>query len=700
MPRPFRSLLRLAVPALTGIGLAWAVGLRAQEPGRSIGHGPGTGVELLPIETPQPPRPGHSLPFTPGMPDAPFVPAPHLGDEPLPPDALEGLLPWWYDGLNRPLRPDETPLAVNLETLAWRALRHSPRVLALQVEPLIEQTEIVEEAAAFDWRGFVDSNGSALSDPVGNTLTTGGASRFRDRVWVQDAGVRKRNVYGGEFQVFQRLGLQSNNSLFFSPTDQATTRLEMRVTQPLLGRSGKAYNTSRVALARIDTEAAAADVAAALQDHVVAVTEAYWELYRARSVLQQKVRSLSRAEFVLEILEGRRGVDASERQILRARAAVATRRSELARVRAAIRNSESRLRLLVNDPELTAGPVELLPDEVPRCEPLPLAIPDALATAMNNRPEIAEAARRLHEASVKLGMARSEFLPQLDLVLGAYVAGLRGDFDVATSWENQFTAGQPGYIAGMLFEMPLRRRAERARVARQEHEYRRAALQLDAVVQQSLTETEIAVRTAEAAYREIVGKLHAMDAAEAEAVYLYDRWRLLAGDEQSTTLLLEDLLDAQERVAQEEAAFTAAQVSYAVALVQIKRAMGTLLQAGTHPCEPVAGAGPTPTPQELPQELPQVLPDAAPDLPPRFVEPDQVFEPAPLPEPDPRPFGHSIPLPTEAPAETPSLPTQPMQPEAPTLPPQLPPLPPLPPLPSDPPAEPAPQTPPLRGPGR
>jgi outer membrane protein TolC len=571
------------------------------------------------------------------------------------------------------------PLAVDLETLAWRALEHSPRVLALQIEPLIQQTEIVEEAAAFDWRGYVDSNGSVLSDPVGNSLTTGGASRFRNQVWVQDSGLRKRNIYGGEFQVFQRLGLQSNNSLFFTPGNQGTTRLEMRITQPLLGRSGKVYNTSRIALARIGTEAAAAEVTAALQDHIVAVTEAYWELYRARSVLQQKLRSLGRAEFVLEILEGRRTVDASERQILRARAAVATRRSELARARAAIRNAESRLRMLVNDPELTTGPVELLPGEVPRCEPLPLEMPDALATAMNNRPEITEAARRLHEASVKLGIARNEFLPQLDLVLGAYVAGLQGNFNLATSWGNQFTAGQPGYIAGMLFDMPLRRRAGKARVERQEHEYRRAALQLEAIVQQSLTETEIAVRTADAAYREIVGKLHAMDAAEAEAVYLYDRWRLLAGDEQSTTLLLEDLLDAQQRVAEEEAAFTVAQVSYAVALVQIKRAMGTLLQTGEHPGDPIGSAA---SPH---------MPKSPPDPRPTLVEPDEVFEPI-EPTPDPGPaghFGHSIPsLPPEPAAVPPPMPRPTLR--------ALPPLPTLPQAPGDP----APLPPLLRGPER
>ena len=52
-------------------------------------------------------------------------------------------------------------------------------------------------------------------------------------------------------------------------------------------------------------------------------------------------------------------------------------------------------------------------------------------------------------------------------------------------------------------------------------------------------------------------------------------------------LLLENLLDAQERVADEEAALVRTQVLYSLSIVRLKQAMGTLLIAT--PCRAAAG---------------------------------------------------------------------------------------------------------------
>ena len=55
---------------------------------------------------------------------------------------------------------------------------------------------------------------------------------------------------------------------------------------------------------------------------------------------------------------------------------------------------------------------------------------------------------------------------------------------------------------------------------------------------------------------------------------------MLPGDNRSTVLLLQDLLDAQERIADEEFAFVNARVNYLLAIVELKRATGTLLEYG------------------------------------------------------------------------------------------------------------------------
>lgn len=73
------------------------------------------------------------------------------------------------------------------------------------------------------------------------------------------------------------------------------------------------------------------------------------------------------------------------------------------------------------------------------------------------------------------------------------------------------------------------------------------------------------------------GRYESMIAAANETEYLLDRWTTLPNLDDSVTLLLEDLLDAQERLADEEEAFSRAQFDYSVAVVELKQAMGTLI---------------------------------------------------------------------------------------------------------------------------
>ena len=69
-----------------------------------------------------------------------------------------------------------------------------------------------------------------------------------------------------------------------------------------------------------------------------------------------------------------------------------------------------------------------------------------------------------------------------------------------------------------------------------------------------------------------------MIAANAELDYIVHRWELLPGEDRSASLVLEDLLAAQERLAVEEFEFANSQVNYNLALTNLKRTMGTLLQ--------------------------------------------------------------------------------------------------------------------------
>ena len=101
-------------------------------------------------------------------------------------------------------------------------------------------------------------------------------------------------------------------------------------------------------------------------------------------------------------------------------------------------------------------------------------------------------------------------------------------------------------------------------------------------VEEALTTVEVAVREVQTSRGEIIAKFKSMSAVQKEADYLSDRWTLLPYANDSAAQLLENLLEAQERLADEELALVDAQVRYALALVALKSEMGTLLRMNSN----------------------------------------------------------------------------------------------------------------------
>ena len=82
---------------------------------------------------------------------------------------------WWAESIDDRLRPSKPAMPVSVQDLVLRALQYSPDVLAFQLEPEIQRKSICEAQAEFDWAAYAEVTYDDVSDPVGNTLTTGGS---------------------------------------------------------------------------------------------------------------------------------------------------------------------------------------------------------------------------------------------------------------------------------------------------------------------------------------------------------------------------------------------------------------------------------------------------------------------------------------------------------------------------------------------
>ena len=553
---------------------------------RSLGHSledePGPPPEMTPdrIRSVIPPPLSHG-PYDPQL-NSYRGRAFGLDESPLESFAVEGIevRMWWDEAMASPLGLAGDALPIDVSGLIEVALQSSPLVQGVLSEPQIRQSDLVIADADFDATTFLEAKFAGTNEPVGSALTTGdNSTRFRDDTFSSAMGVRRKTRRGGSLELAQRGGFQDNNSTFLIPNPQGTTRLEVNFTQPLLRDGGRVVNNTRVMLARIDVKLAEGEVRRQLEDHLVDVHRAYWELYRARAEWLQRNKLVNGAEKLYTILRARDGVDTIQRQILRARAAETSRRADLVRAEARIRNAQAQLRLLTGSPQLIAASRwELTPQDRPLGSRIQLSTRDATLTALENRVDIAQALRKIQAVSERIGAAKNQVLPRLDLILSAYVAGLDDRTDVFGAWVNQFSEGPPSYAAGFQFEVPIGNRASKARLTRNRWEMSRAVFEFQQSTETAFTEIEIAVRETQTSFGELVTKKQAIDAAVREVTYLQQRWELLPDPNESAILLIEDLLDAQERLADEERAYVAAQVSYALSWVQLSKAMGSLLR--------------------------------------------------------------------------------------------------------------------------
>ena len=356
------------------------------------------------------------------------------------------------------------------------------------------------------------------------------------------------------------------------------------MTQPLLRGRGRYFNQSQILIAQAATNASWDTLSIELQNEIQSVVDAYWRLYFDRCVFLQRQKNVERAEVVLRKLEGRSDLDALPSQVARARSATRSRRTELANAQRDIRNSETDIRRLTADSNWAASQmVEFLPIELPDLQ-IPVAdLEQVIVTAINNRPEIREAVKRSKVAAIQRDISVHELLPELSLLLGTYVSTLEGESQLGEAFIDQFGSVKPGYSVGFEFEVPILNRAARSRVAQRKLQLNLIKAEIDETMQNVVAESQIARRRVISAKETLAAAFEAIHAARLDMEQNEGRWEafaLVEGDiaeGQTPTVVLDRLLDSQERLAAAELVYAQAEMELKVAEVAMQRTMGTLL---------------------------------------------------------------------------------------------------------------------------
>ena len=489
--------------------------------------------------------------------------------------------PWWYDFTKQPLLVRDQPQTayfVDLDQLIGLSLQFSPKVQAILSVPKIARSEIGIAQAELDPRGFAQSRFHNNSDPVGNTLTTGGPPRLEDTGWESFAGVRDKMATGGRVEWSQALNTRNSNSLFFQPTQQAEAKYTLNFIQPMARGSGVYYNTAAIRIAGLRTNATLGSANRQLQEHAMDIIREYYELLLNRCLLSQSLNGQNRLYQIHEKLRSRVDIDLDKSQLSRSLAAIAKLQEQIATLRGNIRSNQARLRELVNSPLIKSPDCrELIPTTMPISMLVEVDLESEMIGALQLRGDVVEIQNRIEVARVERNIAKNDLRPQLDAIAETYVRGLQGNYDVGRAWTSQLDTGRPSYFAGAVYQSPYGNRAAKSQLQGRTAELARLIYDYEETLNAARAELESATYDSESLFEATDAAIQSTFATQDEVEHQMATFLSNFDGRKSVTSILSDLLDAEQRLIQAENNWVTKHILYMKALSQIKYESGTLL---------------------------------------------------------------------------------------------------------------------------
>ncbi len=526
-----------------------------------------------------------------GTPTLPMKPLP-TRLEPLQPTTRE------INAATNPTAPSTRPIVVrplgneptvrlSLQEIVQRSVANSGEVRVAGYDPAIAETRIIEAQARFDPTFFTNINyehqdiQSAGQPNIFGTINDRRFGRItqvqRGDIYTIEPGIKQLLPSGGEVSISQQV-----QSFYFKPRTTVANpywqnQLKVQLTQPLLRDFGYEVNQARITIARNDQRVSLLDFRKTLEDNVASIEKDYWDLEEAEQEIRIQEELLNRTRDTADILikqfiNGKQGV--SRVQTSQATASIRSRESVLIDARRRLGDLSDDIKRRMNDPEFpVAGPVVLLPANVPVESPISFDFNDVVSTAMDNRFELGQQQLRINSAAVAQDVARVNTLPKLDAKIGAAIEGVDANESHAAS--NQFTDSHVGFSIGLNFELPIGNREALAVLRRSRLQRMQAIEQYRFLIDQVTQDVKTALRDVNAGWLLMGSRRQARFAASDTLLAIEQRE---AQGEALDPTFVQLKLDTQERLADSEREEALAIANYNKAIAQVERAKGTLLR--------------------------------------------------------------------------------------------------------------------------
>jgi outer membrane protein len=404
---------------------------------------------------------------------------------------------------------------------------------------------------------------------------------------------------GGSLQAYFDNSRATSDQLFNNLNPQYTTNLGLTFTQPLFRNRGIDPARRQIRLAKKRLDISDSQFRQRTIEIITGVQRAYWDLVFARRDYEIKREAVAIGNTQLE--HNRRLVEAgtlAPADVIATRVEVERRTDELEAATEAIQRAENALKSLMLQPsnaEVWASVIETT--ERPEVGPdAALPLPDALALARQNRPEMVQFRLRGELNRVDVDFFRNQTKPQIDFFASYSTAGLSGSVrpeplpflvngqpiprlvpdqfiggygqSLANLFKNEFRT----YRVGVNISLPFRNRTAKAQLDRSLAEGRQIDVQQQKTMQGVEVEVRNALQAVETARRRVEAAKNSR--ANAELQLQSEQRKFDAG--QSTNFFV---LDRQNALSAAQGRELRALTDYSKAVAELQRAVSTTLTA-------------------------------------------------------------------------------------------------------------------------
>ena len=474
-------------------------------------------------------------------------------------------------------------MSLTLDEAIRTALEHNYDIEVASFDPAIQTTRVVEAQAAFDATFFTNIVKNNIDRPSGSQLTATDLDLFQSSY-----GVRKVLPTGMTASAAYQLNRTKTTLQFQGVNPEYTSNFVLEMRQPMLRGFGLDYNRSSIMVARNDRRISQHTFERQVRDTLRLVDEYYWRLVEARRDVVITARLLADFEAIYEYLEARQQFDITPVQLSATLANLQQARADFVRRRANVFDAEDRLKAVMIAKDLNlADATEVIPEDLPA---MPQIVVDRLAevqTALQFRPELREQELRVASAQILIGRAKNAELPKFDLTWRTTFDGLAQNADRSF---DELTRGKfIEYFIGVELEIPIGNRGPKAAHQRARLQYEQQVAQLKSTFEKVILDVNLVVRALQTAFDQIVPSFEAAEAREREVQSIVAR----AERKDINTLTTE--LNARQSLTNARRAMLRSMVDYNIAIADLERAKGTLLQFHNViiPDETEEGRGPT-----------------------------------------------------------------------------------------------------------